>query len=339
MEKKPLLEPEHIEILTEEAEESEFFRVLKTLQAEVLEKFAKNDYKSAAVYLKKSEELLEAIMTQGGEVHHAEVLVTLHNLAFCYQKLGDLVKSAAYLEACIYNINTFRVFSNDCSAGHYKLRQKVYLAKVHLQLCAVMSELQNHKQALVEARKAVNYSVSMMKLTLKAGAVYSSTFTKLKKQKKAVPNVSSHIFSIVSLANPALKSISHFMKHGKLLETHRIPSVLGVKSHSDWVESLSLTDMLLLQNLHLEDLSNSFSLQSELTKDFLIMKICIFATSFFCLSTELQYMRTEHEEAKKLHEKALTLLSGFIPSSTPLLKYFQEAYHKRFPMPTIVIFK
>ena len=44
------------------------------------------DYEEGLEYLLKSEEILEAVATQGGCVDENYVIVTLYNKALCYQK-------------------------------------------------------------------------------------------------------------------------------------------------------------------------------------------------------------------------------------------------------------
>lgn len=43
-------------------------------------------YEEALDYLIRNEELLEAVATQGATVDNDFVLVTIHNIALCYQK-------------------------------------------------------------------------------------------------------------------------------------------------------------------------------------------------------------------------------------------------------------
>lgn len=315
----------------EEVPEVELLKVLDTLRTETLLKFNKHEYKSAIVFLKKSEELLEAMMTQGGSIKHDEVLLTLHNLAFCYQKLGDLPKSAAYLEACVYNANTFNAFGKGNNSDlQVKIKKDLYLAKAHVQLCAVLSELQDHKQAVMHSRKALSYSVAMIKGTLKIAAVFSSNVSKSKKLRTSVPPPSKNALSVITLISPALRSLSNFMKNGKIIEINKIPSVLGVKGTSEWAQKVTLADILLMQSMEIGDLRDSISPQSEFTKDYLIMKICLFGASYFCHSTELQFLRMEKEEAQAYHEKALNLLSGFIPVESPLFTHIKDTYYRRF---------
>jgi uncharacterized alpha-E superfamily protein len=44
------------------------------------------DYETSLHFLGKSQELLEALKTQGKDVNADYVLLTLHNTAYCYQR-------------------------------------------------------------------------------------------------------------------------------------------------------------------------------------------------------------------------------------------------------------
>ena len=332
MERFKIPEMSHYEISkeNEDIQDIELFKLLDTLRTESILKFKRHEYKNALGLLKKSEKLLETVMTQDGSIKYDEVLLTLHNLAFCYQKLGDLPKSAAYLEACIYNASTFNVFDNGFSDLHAKIKKDLYLSKTHIQLCSVFSELQDHKQAAIQSKKALTSSISMIKGTLKIAAAFSSNVSKSKKLRQNAYSSSKNTLSVITITSPALRSLSNFMKNGKLPEITKTPAVLGVNGYSEWAQKVTLSDILLMQSMEIGDLRDSIPQQSEFVKDYLTIKICIFGVSYFCLSTELQILGIEKEEARAYHEKAINLLSGFIPSESPLLAHVKDMYFRRY---------
>jgi tetratricopeptide (TPR) repeat protein len=269
-------------------------------------------------------------MTQGGQVKHDTVVATLHNLAVCYQKTGDLAKSAAYIEACIYNVSTYKVFNAGLREMHVKIKVASYLAKLNIHACAELSQLNDHRHALESAKKAVKFSISMIKLTLQSASSLSSSYTKHKNDGKKLLASTLNVLSIISLANPALRCFEHFLANGRIKTSFKLPSVLGVKDYPEWASQLSLKDLLLMQPLSVEDLQDPIGVQTEFTKDILLMKAAVLAVSYFCVSTELQFLQLEPETAEALHEKALKLIGAFFPEQSLLRMHLSESFRKRF---------
>jgi hypothetical protein len=331
MENVSLIDSNNLEDTSEYgAHEDDLTKMISALHNEANAHISQSNFKNASVYLKKCEEILETLMTQGVEIHHGQVLVTLHNLALCFQQLNDLNKTSAYIEACIYNVLSFNVFSKDLIEIHSKLKKFEYVAKIHIQSSAVLSKLQNHKLSLVHARKAMDSAKSLIKFTLKIASVYTSKYIKSKKLGKPLPQSTRQFVSIINLASPALKSLENFMKKGVVSDFNTIPSVLGVVELPDWISKASLSDFILMQPITLEDLEGSIGLQNEYTKDCILMKICVLGISFFLVSTELDCLQLEPAEAENFHDKAIKLLSGFLPEAVPLIQNLKEIYEKRY---------
>lgn len=313
-----------------EIKDVEVEEVLSTLQEEATLKLQTKDYKSAIIYLKKSEELLEALMTQSGKLIYTNVIFTLHNLAFCYQKISDFPKSLAYIDACIYNLNTHVIFPQDNPAIQNKLKKAGFLTKSHIQACAVLSQLGNHRLALTHARKSISFALSSVKLTLKAAGHYSSSYFGHKSKSRKIPDGLLHIMSLISIINPALNSLQQFISHQKTKKFHFIPSVLGVKDHTDWTFQIHLPDIMLIQPISMQELNDKTGIQLEFTKDAIIMKVCLLSISYFCASTELQFLQENEKEAKKLHELAVKAANGFLPKESKLLSHLKETLKNRF---------
>lgn len=64
------------------------------------------DYREALIYFNENEKILEYAASCGKTIDRSVIIATLHNQACVNQKLWELEKSANYLEAIIYNINT-----------------------------------------------------------------------------------------------------------------------------------------------------------------------------------------------------------------------------------------
>lgn len=91
------------------------------------------------------------------------ILVTLHNMALCYQKLGALEECAVCLEGCLLNINSSFLAPKFHSEPTRRLKKLKYECKIHMQVCALLSQLHRHKEARAHSKKAVQLSHFLVK--------------------------------------------------------------------------------------------------------------------------------------------------------------------------------
>lgn len=130
---------------------------------------AQQMYYEALVYLAEAERVLEYAASCGRTIDRALIVTTLHNQAAVYQRIWELVRSADYIEAIIYNVSalvegeTVLPLSADAgeegSPGYLRLSSylssKLNLVVYHLQYCAVSSQIKNHSNALGSACQAL----------------------------------------------------------------------------------------------------------------------------------------------------------------------------------------
>jgi hypothetical protein len=106
------------------------------------------------------------------KINKKVLILILHNLACCYQKSREFELCVDYLEAVIFNydgllelkhkikvdLNYFKNVNNanlskEKSLGDLILQLR-FSAKFHLQMCAVLSQANNHNDALKHAQMA-----------------------------------------------------------------------------------------------------------------------------------------------------------------------------------------
>ena len=84
-------------------------------------------------------------------------------MALCYQKLGALEECAVCLEGCLLNINSSFLVPKFHNEPSRRLKKLKYECKIHMQVCALLSQLHRHKEARAHSKKAVQLSHYLMK--------------------------------------------------------------------------------------------------------------------------------------------------------------------------------
>jgi tetratricopeptide (TPR) repeat protein len=152
-------------------EEDEVPIVLHELNDSALNYIARESYDKALVLLQKAQAIIEQLNLEKSRADKFLMLTILHNMAMCYQKIGALEECSLYLEGCLMNIVS--CFSEDLSdAPEEKLKKLKYECKAHMQVCALLSQLHRHKEALSHAQAAISISHYLAKDFLKVSQYY-----------------------------------------------------------------------------------------------------------------------------------------------------------------------
>ena len=78
-------------------------------------------------------------------------------MAMCYQKLGILEECSICLEACIDHLDSDylqKYFSNP-EQPSLRLKMLKYKCKTHMQICALLSQIHKHKEAVFHSNSAI----------------------------------------------------------------------------------------------------------------------------------------------------------------------------------------
>jgi tetratricopeptide (TPR) repeat protein len=158
--------------LTEEMEE------LNHLNNQCVQLINDEKIDKALKHLKKAENKLEVIISNNKtfaterKINKKVLILILHNLACCYQKTQNYELCVDYLEAVIFNFDSivegrhkikitldYFKFVNNAELAHNKslgdiILQVRFSAKFHLQMCSVLSQANNHDEAIQHAQIA-----------------------------------------------------------------------------------------------------------------------------------------------------------------------------------------
>lgn len=285
------------------------------------------------------------------------ILITLHNSAYCLQKLENYDECASYLDGCAYNASIRNILAakdeylHDIATG--KIRKERYQSKLHSQLCAILSQNQKHDAALKHAQEAVKYAQEFIGHCAKACQSYSAKNMRLpnyirqkrgeisgkllKQQHDAyigeLVKKNSSIFDYLS-AKLSNKSINRAMS-AKIPKLD-LRSILGVQHHNDWIYSYEMSDVLMIKAITLTEVKTALGLLGELNKDLMLEKICQVIVVCYCLATELRYIsKIENNEAKfneshTWHLKAFEIARDLIPLECPLFEHIKQSYNYYF---------
>jgi hypothetical protein len=92
---------------------------------------------------------------------------------------------------------------------------------------------------------------------------------------------------------------------------------------------------------------SSTSLQLELSREFILEKLCFLAVSYFCMGTEYRFLHQlkekiqdqtfERKDSEYWHGKAVEMAISFLPSESPLVSHILMSYEKHHSPGNMVI--
>lgn len=67
-------------------------------------------------------------------------------------------------------------------------------------------------------------------------------------------------------------------------------NILGYLNQNEWIFSLNIGNIMQVAPLTLQDFLSSNSLHVELTREYVLEKICFLCVGYFCLGTEFRFL-------------------------------------------------
>ena len=354
--------------------------------------------------LKKLESFFESNIIESKINFNRKILIVLlHNIACCYQKLKDFPNCITYLDAVIYHFDTSLenkynikiIAQNFYNLIEKKENNKIsvdyilelrFSAKFHLQMCAVLSQANRHIEALKHAKLAAMICEdNLIKTKILYDQIKNKSFileesidkkssietienkNDQNDEKKFIDKIQSTCSIIYDLYTKIInfrnsknlleKNLDNEIKNNKKNNNYNsylkyrndeiytynknaillknIRNVIGndVKKN-DWIQILSIGNIMYLTALNDEDLDLDSDPKYELLRDAILEKIVMLTVSYFCIATEMRLLSSDKEKYNKkingefYHYKAIFFATEYLPVSCPILKHYINSYYK-----------
>lgn len=273
------------------------------------------DIEESVKLLKLCESKLELGNFTEGDLH----MLVYHNLSLCSQFNQEFEDCFEYLEK---TIKIAKLYGFEQDVG--KIRNLRYVSMLYIQQCAILSHLGEHESAVSSAKQAFNF--------------ISECFGLCVGSMKDVKDLCSYNYQNLKTLRVCLEYLAGKLQKfpddcGKVIQR----SSLGVLHFTEWIYSFGLSDLLDVKPLKYFEIKNCHTFLAEISKDFMLEKICLLLTSCYLIATESRQLSspTQQNKAKNWHFKALEIGSKLLPLESPLLQHIKSSYEKHYPVPQL----
>jgi hypothetical protein len=138
--------------------------------------------------------------------------------------------------------------------------------------------------------------------------------------------------------------LMNITKVGQIDITHKIKkkskridmrNMLGFMNQNLYHDYLNITNIMKLKRLDFRDVYSIRSSDLTITRENLIERIMILITSYFCMGTELRFLKQKNldgfedtMDSEYWHGKALEISVKFLPGDCPLVRHIVASYKK-----------
>ena len=135
-----------------------------------------------------------------------------------------------------------------------------------------------------------------------------------------------------------LNGQSELIEEQEKTENIDMRNLLGFLNQNLYHDYLNITNIMKLKRLDFRDVYGIRSTDLMLTRENIIERIMLLITAYFCMGTELRFLKQMNIEGFKSsknkldgefwHGKALELAVKFLPGDAPLVKHIVSSYQK-----------
>jgi len=134
-----------------------------------------------------------------------------------------------------------------------------------------------------------------------------------------------------SYLNYRKNEIHEYQKNTTLLYVIRNSFGTEVKE-DDWIQLLTLQNIIYLSPLNNEDLDLDSDPKYELLRDAILEKVVMLTVSFFCVALEMKQLSPDKNNKKAngefFHHKSVCFSNLYLPVSCSIVKHFINSYYK-----------
>lgn len=157
-------------------------------------------------------------------------MLTLHNMAMCYQKLGILEECSICLEACLDHLNSeyMQAYFNNPDQPSLRLKMLKYKCKTHMQICALLSQIHKHKDAIFHSNSAIKIAHYLVNETKNQCHFYLTQLTKKDGTLKSnISIINDKRFSLLEKSSVKMLPILIEIQKKMAIEDYRPPNEGG----------------------------------------------------------------------------------------------------------------
>ena len=242
-----------------------------------------------------------------------------------------------------------------------------YECKIRMQLCAILSQIHKHKEALIQANKSVKlihhlikdlhdlwmyYSrkhiierqlIAELKEKLASNMIDFDTASLNELNEESLTLTEKSASKILPIIEEIMKRmIKEKIDYNYSPDIHEKPdmrNILGFLNQNEWVYNLNIGNIMQISSVSNVDLMQVPRTEYELTRESFLEKLTILSVAYFCTSTELRFIIQLKEdpsidferkeiESEYWHSKSLEIAWVFLPSECPLLNHILLSYQK-----------
>ncbi|CAI2375933.1 unnamed protein product [Moneuplotes crassus] len=128
--------------------------VLYELHENAIYYIEREEWEKALVLLQKAQIIIEQANVERFKKDRLVIIIIFHNTALCYQMLGSLEDASLFLETCILNLE---ILSMMPCFQKTEVKSNILSLEciLRMQLCALLSQLHRHQEALYHCQIAV----------------------------------------------------------------------------------------------------------------------------------------------------------------------------------------